>query len=161
MADTGKWKRIATALAAATAIAVPAEGLRRAAYRDPVGIPTICFGSTRGVQMGDVATVEQCRAMLDAEMLEAIETVERCVPELPAEVLAAFADAVYNIGPRIACDPEQSTAARMLRAGDLDAACRQLPRWDKARVPGVGLVTLPGLTKRRAVEMELCLRGLA
>ena len=37
----------AAALAIATAIAMPAEGLRQWAYRDPVGLPTICFGSTK------------------------------------------------------------------------------------------------------------------
>lgn len=135
---------------------MPAEGLRTAAYRDPVGIPTICFGSTRGVKIGDVATVDECHGMLNVEMLEAIDTVEKCRPGLPVKVLAAFADAVYNIGPKVACSLASSTAARLLADGRIDEACRQLPRWDKARVLGV-MVSLPGLTKRRAVEMSLCL----
>lgn len=151
-----KNKRRAGALALAVALAMPAEGLRQVAYRDPVGIPTICFGSTKGVKMGDTATLEQCKALLTEEMLVAIDQVERCVPGLEPQVLAAFADAVYNMGPTIACNPAQSTAARLLRAGDTEAACRQLPRWDKARVAGV-LVPLPGLTKRRHAEMQVCL----
>lgn len=153
-------QRIGGAAAIATALAIPAEGLRQIAYRDPVGIPTICFGSTKGVHMGDTATVEQCREMLTREMLEAVEQVDRCQPGLPLEVLAAFADAAYNVGPVVACDTGRSTAARLLAARQWRAACEQLPRWDKARVAGV-MVTLPGLTKRRAAEREVCLRGAA
>ena len=145
-------KRTATVLALATAIAIPAEGLRQYAYYDPVGIVTICYGDTNNVKPGQYATVQECKARLDKEMIDAIETVDRCVPNLPDNVLAAFSDAAYNIGPRIACDANRSTAARLLKAGRYEDACRQLPRWDKA-----GGITLPGLTKRRAKEMELCL----
>ena len=149
-------RRLTTAAVLAAAIAMPAEGLRQVAYRDPVGIPTICFGSTRGVKMGDTATADQCKALLTKEMLEAVQQVEICVPNAPTPVLAAFADAVYNIGPRIACDTAVSTAARLLKVSNWSAACKQLPKWDKARVAGT-LVALPGLTKRRNAEMELCL----
>ena len=40
------------------------EGLRTVAYKDPVGIPTACFGETLGVEMGQEYTVEQCREMV-------------------------------------------------------------------------------------------------
>lgn len=146
----------ATVLALAAAIAIPAEGLRQYAYRDPVGILTTCYGSTTDVQPGKRYSIAECRFRLDADMNKAIDAVERCVPGLPENKLAAFADAVYNIGPKIACDTVNSTAARLLKTGKWDDACRQLPRWDKARVAGV-MVSLPGLTKRRAKEMELCL----
>lgn len=149
-----KEKAIAATLACA--IAVPMEGLRQKAYRDPVGIPTICFGSTKGVHLGDEKTVAECKAMLTAEMLETVNVVDKCVPNLPAHVLAAFADAAYNVGPVIACDPSKSTAARRLKAGDIRGACDALLAWDKARIGGV-LVALPGLTKRRHMERDLCL----
>ncbi|MDD0814297.1 glycoside hydrolase family protein [Curvibacter sp. HBC28] len=154
-------KRKLIIVAMATAIAAPAEGLRTLAYRDPAqGVPTICFGSTKGVRLGDTATPEQCRQLLTAEMLEAVDQVDRCVPGLPVQVAAAFADAAYNLGPTIVCDRTRSTAARLLAAGRLREACEQLLRWDRARVAGV-LVALPGLTKRRAVERDLCLQGVA
>jgi len=153
-------KRIVKALAIATAIAIPAEGLRLAAYRDPAqGIPTICFGSTKGVRMGDFRTVPECKALLTQEMLDAVSAVDSCRPGLPIPVLAAFSDAVYNVGPRIACDTQRSTAARLLAAGDYKGACNQLPRWDKATVGGVS-VALPGLVKRRAMERDVCLSGV-
>lgn len=147
------------ATAAAVAIAVPAEGLRQAAYRDPVGILTVCYGETRDVVPGKVYSVAECKAKLQRGMLEAVETVEKCRPGLPVHVLAAFADAVYNMGPTIACDTRRSTAARMLNAGDIGNACAQLPRWNKVVTP-MGSYPLPGLTKRRNAEMTLCMRGL-
>jgi GH24 family phage-related lysozyme (muramidase) len=153
-------KKKAIALTLATAIAVPMEGLRQAAYFDPVGIPTICFGSTVGVKMGDFRTVPECQALLTKEMSYVIEAVDRCRPHLPPQVLAAFADAAYNVGPHIACDGTRSTAARMLLLRDYFGACNQLPRWNRARVAGLS-VELPGLTKRRAMEMNLCLKGVA
>lgn len=153
-------QKAGAAAAIATALAIPAEGLRQVAYRDPVGIPTICFGSTKGVRIGDTATVEQCREMLTREMLEAVEIVDRCQPGLPVEVLAAFSDAVYNIGSVVACDVTRSTAARLLAFRRYAEACEQLLRWDRARVAGV-MVALPGLTRRRAAERDVCLRGAA
>lgn len=154
---SAKNKAIAAVLA--TAIAIPAEGLRQWAYRDPVGIPTICFGSTVGVKLGDFRTIPECKAMLTKEMDHVIEAVDRCRPGLPPEVLAAFSDAAYNLGEHIACDGKRSTAARMLAAGDIAGACNQLPRWSKAKVAGV-LIDLPGLVKRRELDRQLCLRGV-
>ena len=146
----------AIALALATSIAIPMEGLRQTAYYDPPGIPTICFGSTKGVKMGDFRTVPECKALLTKEMTDVIEAVDRCQPGLPTNVLAAFSDAAYNLGPTVACDTAKSTAARLLRARDYAGACDQLLRWDKARLGGVQVV-LPGLTKRRQMERDLCL----
>lgn len=150
-----KHKRLAAAAAIATALAIPAEGLRRVAYYDPPGILTVCYGDTQNVQKNRVYSLEECRERLDRRMMEAIEIVERCVPGLPENVLAAFGDSVYNIGPKIACDTRNSTAARMLKAGNIAGACAQLPRWNKARVAGV-MVELPGLTKRRKAAQIVC-----
>ena len=149
-----KAKRFAAVAALATAIAVPAEGLRQWAYYDPPGVLTVCYGHTgKDVELNVKYSLDKCKAMLTADMLEAVQIVEACHPNLPPNVHAAFADAVYNIGPKVACE---STASRLLDAGQIDAACRELPRWNKSRVAGV-LVPLPGLTKRRNAEMQLCL----
>ena len=147
-------KRTAMAVALATAIAMPMEGLRQVVYKDPVGLPTVCFGTTGpDVIPGKKYSIDECKALLNRDMLAAIEQVERCHPQLPDNVLAAFGDAVYNIGPKVACN---STAAKYLKAGNYEAACRELPRWNRAKVAGVSVV-LPGLTKRRNLEMALCL----
>jgi GH24 family phage-related lysozyme (muramidase) len=160
MALSDKAKRRTAAASLAVAIAIPAEGLRQWAYYDPPGILTVCYGSTTNVQKGVKYSLDECKARLDDDMRAAIAQVDACAPGLPVPVLAAFGDAVYNIGPKIACDTAHSTAARLLKAGDIEGACRQLPRWDKASVGGV-MVSLPGLTKRRAKEMDLCMEGVA
>ena len=148
--------RLKAVVALAAAIAIPAEGLRQYAYYDPPGILTVCYGHTGGVVKGRKYSLDECKALLNADMLEAVDAVERCHPGLPVNVHAAFADAVFNIGPKVACD---STASKLLDAGDIEGACNQLPRWNKSTIGG-RLVELPGLTKRRAKERELCLAGL-
>lgn len=158
MQFTDKQKRISSAVAIATALAIPMEGLRQFAYYDPPGVLTVCYGSTTDVVKGKKYSLAECKQRLDNDMLDAVLAVERCVPGLPDNVLAAFGDAVYNIGPRIACDTKRSTAARLLKAGNIEGACNELPKWNKARVGGV-LVPLPGLTKRRNLEKLLCLEG--
>jgi GH24 family phage-related lysozyme (muramidase) len=172
MADQNKKPaRLAVAAALAAALAMPAEGLRQVAYYDPPGILTACRGHTGAdVKAGVRYSSDQ---WLTSDMRAAVAKVDACAPGLPPEALAAFGDAVFNVGPTIACDTRNSTAARYLQqysagaAGNqgsdvsvLVAACDQLPRWDKARIAGV-LVRLPGLTKRRAAERELCLKGVS
>ena len=143
-------------LAIATALAIPAEGLRQYAYNDPPGILTVCYGSTTNVVKGKKYSLDECRSRLDADMTNAINQVEKCAPGLPENVLAAFSDAVYNMGPKIACDKQNSTAARLLAKGDIEGACNQLPRWNRATVAGVS-IELPGVTKRKETERNLCL----
>lgn len=151
-----KTRRRSAAALLATAIAVPAEGLRQFAYYDPPGILTVCYGHTGAdVEKGRQYSLPECRALLTKDMAQAVDQVDNCVPGLPENVLAAFSDAAFNLGPAIACDPKQSTAARLLKSGHIREACAQLQRWNKARVGGV-LVELPGLTKRRAAEQALC-----
>lgn len=154
--DAGRRKLL---IAAAAAIAIPAEGLRQWAYRDPPGILTVCYGHTGSVDPNRQYSVAECRGLLDADMGQAVDAVTRCVPGAPESVAVAFSDAVFNIGPTIACDRANSTAARLLAARQWRQACEQLPRWDKARVGGQ-LVALPGLTKRRAAEQQVCVAGL-
>lgn len=148
-------RRLSLAAALATAIAIPAEGLRQWAYEDIANpkLLTVCYGSTTNVQRGKRYSLDECKQRLNDDMLKAVRQVEDCHPGIPENVLAAFADATYNIGPKVACN---STASKYLDQGRYADACRQLQLWDKARVMGQ-LVSLPGLTKRRQKEMELCL----
>jgi len=153
--------RSKAALLLAVALAAPAEGLRRYAYYCPAGILTTCYGHTGAdVRKGLEYSIEQCKALLNADMLKAVNAVERCAPDLPAPILAAFADATFNMGPTIACNTSASTAARHLAAGKYELACNQLPRWSYAKVAGIS-TQLPGLVTRRANERALCLTGVA
>lgn len=154
-------KKIALAVVIAASIAIPAEGLRDKWYADPgQGIVTVCYGSTNNVDKQKTYTKDQCMALLSKEMGDAVRAVDTCQPGLPVGVLAAFSDAAYNIGEHVACDPKRSTAAKLLLAKDYMGACKQLVRWDKAWVFGA-FRSLPGLTKRRAREMEICLKDAA
>lgn len=129
------------------------EGLRTVAYRDPVGIPTICFGETVGVNMGQIRTIEECKAMLADSLEIANKAVERCVRvPMSADRHAALVSFTYNIGGTAFCT---STLVRKLNAMDILGACNELPRWNKAK----GIV-LPGLVKRREQERQMCLKGL-
>ncbi len=140
----------------ATSIAIPAEGLRLNSYLDQVGILTVCYGHTGAdVVKGKNYSLAECRQHLNDDMMNALSIVDRCHPNLPVKVLAAFGDATFNIGPKVAC---KSTASKYLDAGNLVAACNELPKWNKARVGGV-LTELAGLTKRREIERKLCLDG--
>lgn len=153
-------RNTAAVVSMAALLAGSFEGIRQTAYSDPVGILTVCYGTTTNVQRNRTYSIDECKSMLDRDMRIAVDHVEQCAPGLPMVIWAAFADAVYNLGPTIVCNTRQSTAARYLAAGKFDLACNELPRWDKARLLGV-MITLPGLTKRRQAERELCLKGVA
>lgn len=155
-----KAKRATLALALSLAIAKPAEGLYLTTYYDPPGILTVCYGTTGPeVVKGKRYTLAECEKFINDDMSAVIAEIEACAPGLPVPVLAAFADAAYNLGGRIACDKKTSTAARYLAAGKLAEACNQLPRWSYAKVMGVS-TQLKGLVKRRAAERDLCLQGV-
>ncbi len=134
------------------------EGGREVAYRDPVGIPTYCFGETqhpsgRPVQIGDTAAPGECEERLKKRIAEFGARVDKCVDKpLPAARKAAYTSLAYNIGPSAFCN---STLVKLERAGKPREACDQILKWDKARG-----IALPGLTKRRQLERDLCSQSL-
>lgn len=129
------------------------EGIRTVAYRDPVGIPTACFGETKNIRMGMKFTLEECKDMLTESIIEHDNGMMACTKvELRDETHAALLSFTYNVGVGAYC---KSTLVKKLNAGDTAGACDQLLRWDKA-----GGIRLPGLTKRRAAERDLCLKGV-
>lgn len=137
----------------ASGLIAGAEGLRQVAYLDPVGIPTICFGETRGVKIGDKATKAQCQDMLAGRLVEFSAEVDKClIAAVPDESYAAFLSLAYNTGTANFC---RSTLVKKANAGDLLGACNEILKWNKAQ----GLV-LPGLTRRREAERKLCLEGV-
>lgn len=148
-------KGYAAILAAAAALAAGFEGLRQSPYLDPRpndAILTVCYGHTGPDIERRKYSLEECTALLEEDMLTAVKQVDKCHPDLPFGVRVAFSDAVYNIGPKVACN---STAAKYLKQGNYEAACKELPKWNKAN----GIV-LPGLTRRRNEEMRICLESI-
>lgn len=131
------------------------EGLRTKAYQDIVGVWTVCYGETRGVRPGDTYTRAECDAMLEREVVAFHRDLARCMPSLPSQpvgVQVAVTSWGYNVGVGAAC---RSTLANHLNAGNVQAACNQLPRWNRA-----GGQVVRGLTNRRVQERELCLAAV-
>ena len=138
------------------------EGLRTKAYRDAVGIPTVCYGETRGVKMGDRYSVEECKAMLGDGLVDFELGIRKCLvapDRIPDKSYVAFISLAYNIGQRGFC---KSSVARYAneygRTGNLDAltnACHRIKAFNKA-----GGRVLSGLVRRRSEEHKLCLEGV-
>ena len=152
-----KLRLASAALAATLAIATPFvagyEGRSLVAYVDPVGIPTICYGHTADVKLGQTKTAAECDALLAGELGRAIEAVNRLATvQMPDTRRAALASFVYNVGEGAFA---RSTMLRKLNAGDTRGACDELRKWVLA-----GGKKLGGLVRRREAERELCLSGL-
>jgi len=150
-------KAVATGSAAMLLIAAPFtaqhEGLRLKAYLDPVGIPTICFGETEGVKMGQVQTLENCNTMLTSKLGMFGTGVDYMVkPEMSPQTHAAFTSFAYNVGIGAF---QKSSVLRLYNEGKPIAACNFLTKYVYA-----GGKVLKGLVKRREAERDLCLSGL-
>lgn len=130
------------------------EGLSTKAYKDPVGVVTICYGVTnhdRPVRMGDTYSKEECQRMLGEDLLKYKAMMEKCIRvSMPPHRTAAMVSFTYNVGQGNLC---KSTVARKMNAGDVRGACDALLMWNKA-----GGRVLKGLDNRRKAERTLCLR---
>ena len=141
--------------AAAIALVGAWEGLRLTAYRDIVGVPTVCYGETLGVKLGDRHTKAECDAKLLASLQRHEAGMRKCLkaPDaIPAKSYVAFVSLTYNIGVGAFC---KSTARKRLDAGDVRGACDAATWYNRA-----GGRKIPGLVNRRSAEHELCLQGL-
>jgi lysozyme len=90
-------------------------------------VPTIGFGTTDGVQMGDKITPPQAvkRAIRDVVKFEGI--IKQCVHvPLAQHEYDAYVDLAYNIGPTAFCG---STLVKKLNESDYRGACRQILEW--------------------------------
>jgi len=148
--------RLAGAAAAGAIALVGAwEGLRLTAYRDIVGVPTVCYGETRGVHLGDRHSQADCDALLLASLRRHEAGMRRCLRKpdrIPEKSYIAFVSLTYNVGVGAFC---RSTAARRLNAGDVRGACEAATWFTKA-----GGRKVRGLVNRRAAEHDLCLEGV-
>ena len=152
MADTRKIRLgIASLVVSAAALVGIAthEGYRGEAYRDAVGVPTIGFGETAGVKMGDKTTPGRSLVQLLGSTNRHADAIRKCIAvPLYQHEFDAYVSLSYNIGPGAFC---QSTLVKKLNAGDYAGACEEIKRWNRA-----GGKVLPGLTKRREQEYQLC-----
>lgn len=126
------------------------EGYSDNAYIPVAGdVPTIGFGTTTGVKLGDKITPIKAleRALTDVNTFE--DALKKCV-EVPLHQYEydAYISLSYNIGSKAFCS---STLVKLLNAGDYDGACKQILRWDKFKGK-----PLKGLTIRRQSEYKKC-----
>jgi lysozyme len=101
------------------------------AYRDVVGVLTICDGDTKDVRPGEVDTPEQCDARLERQLIAHAEPLIRCAPALygrPNQV-AASVSLAYNIGPAGFC---RGSVARRINAGDWAGASAAFLLYNRA-----------------------------
>ena len=146
----------ALALSATTLVGIALhEGFEPKAYIPVAGdVPTIGFGTTDSVKMGDTITVERALVKLlqDANKFE--RAVKRCAPvPMHNYEFAAFVSLAYNIGEGAFC---RSTLVKKLNAQDYAGACQEILKWDRFRGK-----PLAGLTKRRQAEYQQCIGASA
>ena len=126
------------------------EGYRSEAYKDTVGIPTVGFGETAGVKMGDKTTPERALVQLLESTEKHADAIRQCIKvPLYQHEFDAYVSLAYNIGAGNFC---RSTLVKKLNAKDYAGACEEIRRWNKA-----GGKVLPGLVKRREAEYRMCL----
>ncbi len=116
----------------------------------PNDVPTIGFGSTAGVKMGDKTDPVRALMRLSDELEEEyVNKIKKCI-HVPLYMyeFSAFVSMSYNIGANAFCN---STLVKKLNLGDYAGACAEISRWNKQ-----GGKTLAGLTKRREEERAIC-----
>lgn len=121
----------------------------RAIIPVPGDVPTIGFGTTDGVRMGDRITPQQALARKLADVQKFEGALKQCVTvPLHQHEYDAYIRLSYNIGSTAFCN---STLVRKLNAGDYEGACREILRWDRFKGQ-----PLRGLTIRRQEEFKVC-----
>lgn len=134
------------------------EGLTTVAYRRDYGakkdVPTIGYGHTRGVKVGDKCTVHEADMFLSADLLDAENAVNHNVfvpmTQSQFDMLVSLA---FNIG-----DSHDgfagSTTLHLLNALDYHGAAEAFSMWRK-----VGDAYPDGQRARRAREQRIFLVG--
>lgn len=120
-------------------------------------VPTLGFGTTEGVHLGDKTTPPQAvaRSLRDVTKFEG--AVKQCIHvPLTQYEYDTYIDHAYNVGARRFCESEIATK---LNAGDYAGACAEFPKWFR----GPGMVDCRikanncyGIVLRRARQQDQC-----
>lgn len=119
----------------------------------PGDVPTIGFGTTDGVKMGDRITPPKAleRALGDISKYEG--ALKKCVRvPLSQNEYDAYVSLSYNIGTGAFC---RSTLVKYLNESRYEEACNEILKWDKFKGK-----PLRGLTLRRQEEHRKCLGNI-
>lgn len=128
------------------------EGLHLQAYLDPIGIPTIGYGTTiidgKPVAMGMTIDEAKATACLKADCAKFEDFVNDLVNvPVSQKQFDALMSFTYNLGPG---NLKKSTLLKKLNAGLYDEIQEQFLVWNKA-----GGKVYKGLTRRRLAEAVL------
>lgn len=147
------------------------EGNSPTVYKDPLGIKTICRGTTSGPLIAKgKATAAECDEATLHDIEVAAATVRRCTPgvEFTPGEFGAWVSFAYNVGPggkgvkdgfcKLKSGREPSHL-RIIKSSDdplvRKAACGKLFQWT---MPGTNVHR--GLLNRRTAEYALCVADL-
>ena len=124
------------------------EGCKLEAYQCAAGVWTIGYGSTHGVQKGDVWSQEKAEIMLIDELEEYGNHVSDAVTvPLHQCQFDSLTSWCFNLGPT---NLNESTMLKVLNQGNYEEVPYQLKRWNKVN----GQVN-DGLIRRREAEALL------
>jgi GH24 family phage-related lysozyme (muramidase) len=121
------------------------EGCVLFGYKDPIGIPTIGWGHTGGVVVGDRISQDEADDLLKHDLKRFEDAVESLGLKLNQNQFDALTSFAYNCGP--------GNLKTLVKGRSLSQIANALPLYCKA-----GGQTLKGLVKRRNAEKELFLK---
>ena len=124
------------------------EGCRLESYKCAAGVPTIGYGSTKGVDMNMTISVERAEELL-LEDIQVFETEVSKAVEVPLHQhqYDALISWTFNLG---GANLNASSMLKVLNNGAYEDVPHQIKRWNKA-----GGKVLEGLTRRRLAESLL------
>jgi lysozyme len=132
------------------------EGIKLEAYRCPANVCTIGYGHTSQagpplVFDGMKITKQQADDILSSDLHKFEAAVDELVKvRLTQNQFDTLVDFAYNAGIGAL---KSSTLLKRVNAGDFAAVPVELMKWTKGKIPGKGLQVLPGLVRRRQVEI--------
>lgn len=119
------------------------------AYLDPVGVPTIGWGHTAGVELGDHISVEQGEKFLHDDLRESEMYLKRVIKvPLTQHQFDATTSIIFNMG--IGNFLNKTEIPKLLNRSQYSAASAQFARHTTAKGEH-----FEGLVRRRAAEMAL------
>ena len=121
------------------------EGLRKEAYYDAAGVPTIGYGHTHGVRMGDVISEYWAEMFLKADLYDVEKQVDSLGLDLDQPQFDALVSFAFNLG---FYKLKTSTLLKTIKeGGSMRAIKKEFKRWVYA-----GGKKLRGLERRREWE---------
>lgn len=129
------------------------EGLRLAAYLCPAGVPTIGYGHTKGVRLGQVITEAEAEKLLIQDLKTSEDEINRHLLPLKQHQFDSLTSFVFNVG--VGSFRRSTLLKRLKMDVNHPDIVNQFNRW----VYGGGKI-LKGLVKRRREEANLYTNGI-